>query len=288
MKKLIAIILSAFLILSLAACSGGKGGDDKTTTEASRVDSTDSASSDTGDTTNSAPTTAAPAATAMADTNLKDGDVSGGKTAPPTILNSMEYTLYMNIFYNQQGDDYVGKEVTKKGTFTVLHDRFNDLDRYYVWGYNDATKCCDWQWELVLKDKKNIPANGTLISVKGTFESDDKALDGYWITDAEITVEQEYKGPECDVDMTAMGATLERVQIINIQNYQDDFNGQKIYMYGRVLNPSSIQNPYYDGSWNQDFVTDDDVPAIGTCVIVSGTYNSGAIENANVSETSDY
>lgn len=285
MKKLIAILLSLILVFALAAC-GGNGGSDKTTTaDSSKADSTDAAKDDT---TNSAPTTAAPAATAPADKNLKDGDISGGETAPPTILNSMEYTLYQNIFYNQQGDEYVGKEVTKKGTFTVLKDKFNDIDRYYVWGYNDATKCCDWQWELVLKDKKNIPSNGSLITVSGTFEKDEDALDGYWITGADIKVEQEYEGPKCDVDMTAMGATLERVQIINIQNYADDFADKKIYMYGRVLTPSSIQNPYYDNSWSQDFKTEDKVPAIGTCVIVTGTFNGGVIENASVSETSDY
>ena len=289
MKKLIAILLTFVLIFSFAACSGNGGGKDtpKEKTTAASGDTTD-ASADTSDTTQSAPTTAAPAATAAPDTKLKDGDVSEGKDSPPTILNTMEYTLYTNIFYNQQGDEYVGQEVTKRGTFATINDRFNDKTRYYVWGYNDATKCCDWQWELVLKDEKNVPVDGSLITVTGTFEKDTEALDGYWITGASITVEEEYKDKGFDVDLTTMGSTLERVQMINIQNYQDDFEGKSICLYGRVLNPASIQNPYYDGSWSQDFKTDDEVPAIGTCVILSGTYTGGLVDNAKVAETTDY
>ena len=280
MKKLIAVFLSALLIFSLAACSGGSS--TKTTTAAPDT------SSSSGDTTTSPqPTTVAPAATAAAKENAKDGDVSGGENAPPTILNSMEYTLYMNIFYNKQGEDYTGQQVTKKGTFATIEDRYGEVTRYYVWGYNDATKCCDWQWELVPKDTKNLPANGDLITVTGTFEGDAAALDGYWITDAEITVEQEYDGPDEDYDLSTMGATLERVQVLNMQAFPDYFNGKTIRLYGRVLNPSCIQNPYYNDSWNQDFITEDEVPAIGTCVIVSGTFN-GVIENAKVSVTTDY
>ena len=213
---------------------------------------------------------------------------SGGGDGMPVVFNPGEYALYTNIFYNDQGSDYDGKEVTKIGTFTSLQDRYNDVTRYYVWGYSDQTKCCDWQWELNLTDTGNLPSNGAQVEVKGIFSSHDAALDGYWIESPSISVKQEYHGPDCDVDMTTMSATLERVQLANMGNFMSDFEGQSVYAYGRVYSPTSIEHPYYDGVWVQDFESADTTPAIGTLVIVSGTFRDGVITDGAVSETAAF
>lgn len=206
----------------------------------------------------------------------------------PTIIDTTEYVLYQNIFMNEMGSDYEGKAVTKKGTFTTIRDEFNNVTRYYVWGYNDQTKCCDWQWELHFKETPKLPANGSLVEAVGTFTADEKSLDGYWIDDAKLTVKTEYNGPECDVDLTSMGGTLERVQLINIQQHPEKFEGNNIYVYGRVYSPTSIQHPYYDNTWTQEFSTTDTTPATGTVVIVSGILKNGIITESKVSETNQY
>lgn len=220
-----------------------------------------------------------------------------GATAPaeesaadalPTVLNQNEYVLYQNIFFNNQAESYLGKTVTKVGTFTRLEDAFGNVTRYYVWGYNDATKCCDWQWEFVPADPGSLPANGALVEMTGTLARDEGALDKLWFTDAQVTVKTPYQGPACDVDMTAMSATLERVQLANMQYKPDFFQGKSFRLYGRVMNPNTVQHPYYDNNWTQDFTTQDSVPAIGTMIILSGTWRDGAVEGGKVEETKAY
>lgn len=206
----------------------------------------------------------------------------------PTIISQTEYVLYQNIFFNQQAEEYTGKASTKEGTFVRLEDRFNNVTRYYVWGYYDNTKCCDWQWEFVPKDPASLPANGSLVKMTGTFVHSEDALDKYWFTDADVEVKTAYTGPTADVDMCAMSATLERVQLINMQAYKDDFAGKSLRAFGRILQPAVLQHPYYDNVWTQSFETADSVPAIGTVVIVKGTWRDGTIVDAAVTETKDY
>lgn len=198
-------------------------------------------------------------------------------TELPTLLDTMEYTLYMNIFYNQTGDDYLGQTITKTGTFATIHDSFNDVTRYYVWGYNDATKCCDWQWEFVPKGGVELPANGSFVKMTGVFSKSEDALDGYWFTDATLEVQKVYQGPKVDVDMGTMSATLERVQLINMQVYPQDYAGKSVRVYARVASLDSLQHPYYDGAWEQKIQTGEAVPAIGTLVEATGTWSSDAV-----------
>lgn len=189
----------------------------------------------------------------------------------PTVLNTSEYVLYQNIFYNNYGSRYDGKTVTKHGIFTTIQDAYSDVTRYYVWGYNDMTKCCDWQWELNVTDAANLPANGSLIDVKGTFASSGSALDGYWIEKPEITLLTAYTGKTAELDMTTMSDTLERVQLINVMNWVDKFAGKSVYAYGRILDTTTLQDPYYDGSWTTAFSSADQIPATGTSVVLRGT-----------------
>ena len=218
------------------------------------------------------------------------GQQSGFQAAEPVpyVLDQTEYVLYQNIFFNGQAGEYVGKTFDKTGILIRLEDRWSQVTRYYVWGYMDATKCCDWQWEFVPKDPDSLPANGSLVKMTGTLRYDEKALDKYWFTDAEIEVKTVYGGDTAEVDMCTMSATLERVQLVNMQVYPDDFAGKRVRMYGRILQPAVLQHPYYDNAWTQEFETGLPVPAIGTVVIVSGTWKDGTVKKAAVTATKDY
>ena len=252
MKKLLALLLAALLLLSLAACSEtGKTGN-------------------TGDDEPDVPIEPRTASTM------------------PTVLNQTEYVLYQNIFFNNEADSYVGKTVTKEGTYTRLYDAFSQKYRYYVWGYMDATKCCDWQWEFVPADPETLPPIGSLVKMTGTLARDAAALDKLWFVDTTVEVETTFSPKACEVDMTTMDSTLERVQLLNMQYKPDAFAGKTLRIYGRVLNPTTIQHPYYDNAWTQDFSTDAEVPAIGTMVILTGTWQGNTIQAGRVEGTSDY
>ncbi len=206
----------------------------------------------------------------------------------PTVLNTAEYVLYQNIFFNKTGDDYIGQRFTKEGTFTIIHDSFNDTTRYYVWGYNDETRCCDWQWEFVPASADQLPAQGSLVEVEGTWERSDEALDGYWMVNAEITVEKAYVPAQADMLLTTMSDTLERVQLINMQQYADEYEGKTVQCYGRVASDSAIEDPYYDGSWQQPVSSSEPLGAIGTMVIANGVFNGGVISDCTLTPASDY
>ncbi len=204
----------------------------------------------------------------------------------PTVINQSEYVLYQNIFYNNYGPQFDGKSVTKRGIFTTVQDAYSNVTRYYVWGNLDQTLCCDWQWELKIDDPSNLPANGSLISVTGKFVSNESALDGYWITEPRIEVQSAYVGTTADLDMTTMSGTLERVQVLNYTKFPEQFEGKTVFAYGRINDVVSIQDPYYDGSWVASIATSENVPAIGTSVVVRGVMKDGVISDAKIEVTS--
>ncbi len=197
---------------------------------------------------------------------------SGDTSIMSTVLDPMEYALYTNIFYEDQGNDYDDKEYTKEGTFTILYDSFNSVTRYYVWGYSDETHCCDWQWEFVPSDIDSLPAPGSKVSMTGTFVADDSALDGYWFVDTQIDVLREYTAFYGKYDTTTMSATLARVQLSNMANFAAEHNGEKVRVYGRAYGDGMIQHPYYDNSWYLDLEYSGEFPPIGTYIFVEGTF----------------
>ncbi|MBR5109194.1 MAG: hypothetical protein IK099_03280 [Clostridia bacterium] len=206
----------------------------------------------------------------------------------PVILNQAEYVLYQNIFYNDYGPQYDNTPVTKNGVFAVIQDGYSQKTRYYVWGYLDNTQCCDWQWEIVPKDTKNLPAPGSLVTVTGTFAKNEaEALDGYWIKDAEITTVTAYAGQTADLNMLAMSDTLERVQMYNIMYRAEYFDGKTYLAYGRIASGSMLQDPYYDGSWQIPFTSAESTAslAIGTSVRLSGKVISGTLAESTVTVT---
>lgn len=206
----------------------------------------------------------------------------------PQIYDGEQYQIYQNLFFNDQKAAFMGQQMTVTGVFTSIYDSFNSVTRYYCWGYYDQTKCCDWQWELKLDDTANLPANGSQVTVTGTFAENEAALDKVWLTQVSISTDAAYTGPTCDLDLCLMNATLERVQLMNMQYFPADYEGKSVRLYGRVVDPSTIQHPYYDNAWTQSFSTDGEVPAIGTEVIVSGTFQENNIASAAVEVTTNY
>lgn len=248
MKKIFALILTLTLTLSFAACGTGN---EETTAE-------------NGDTVTN-PT---------ADALLSDGELDTGMKEK---FDQMEYSAYIDLFYNDNGASYEGKTFSKDGTFAVLKDAYSNVTRYYVWGYADNTKCCDYQWEFVMPDGMEIPEPGSYVKVKGTMEKNEAALDGYWLKDVTLEVTEEFENAGFGMDMTTMSPTLVRVQVINILQFPDNFKDMTVRVFGRALSVNSIQHPYYNESWSMHFTETDTVPAIGKYILLEGTYNDKQI-----------
>lgn len=207
--------------------------------------------------------------------NTDDGGKSGDASVMREHFNNNEYILYINVFDKEaNANSFVGSKWEKTGTFAVIHDCYNNCDRYYVWGYADQTKCCDWQWEFVPSDPASLPEPGSTVTVTGTFNGDERALDGYWMTDAQVKLISAYNGTEEDMDLTVLSATLARVQIINIRNFTDQFDGKTMRVNGRVYDPQTLQHPYYDGAWYLPLSGSLTLPATGTNVTLIGTFHA--------------
>lgn len=277
MKKFIALLCVLSLTLCLAACGG------KTETPDASAD----------------PSATTPAGESVTDANGKviPSNIPGGPvTDMPEYFDNMDYALYMNVFtYKDQndpskgmgGDEYVGQTWTKMGIFAVLRDEWNKKDRYYVWGYADQTRCCDFQWEFVPADPASLPEPGSEIEVKGTFSKSDEALDGFWITEPTVTVKKEYNAPAYDYDLTRDSATLARVQIQNFQAFPDAFKDKTTRIFCRVMGSNTVQHPYYDGAWSMDFQGTDKSSAVGSYVIIGGTFTAGE-QGGSYLTVSDY
>lgn len=243
MKKLIALLLALTVIFVFASCGGNS------------------------DNNSSNPT---------ADALLSNGELDTGMKEK---FDQMEYSAYVDLFYNDNGASYEGKTFKKDGTFAILKDAYSDITRYYVWGYADNTKCCDYQWELVLNEGADIPEPGSYVKVEGTMRADENALDGYWLEDVTLTVTDEFKNAGFDIDMTTMSPTLVRVQVINILQHKEKFANNTIRVFGRALSANTIQHPYYDESWTMHFSETGTVPAIGEYMLLEGTYNASGSDN---------
>lgn len=237
MKKIIALALALSVIFAFAACS-------KENPIGGNENSTDSAT---------------PANPVSSTAKMREK------------FDNMEYTLYQNIFYQENGGkEYEGKTMTKDGTFTSIYDAYNKVTRYYVWGFADQTKCCDYQWEVVMPEGTPVPPAGSYVTMTGVFKYDEAALDKYWFTDIKLTVEDEFKGAIGDFDTTTMSATLARVQIINFENFPEVFEGKTALIFGRAMGASTVQHPYYDNAWAMDFVNAPQKPAIGQNLLLTG------------------
>lgn len=188
------------------------------------------------------------------------------------ILDQKEYNLYFDIFYQQKGQAYEGEWFSKNGIFTTLKDSYNNVDRYYVWGYADSAKNNDWQWEIDPDGLEALPHNGSRVQVSGVFEQNQtKALDGYWLTDAALALVQGYNPTySVDLDLTTMSTSLARVQILHMQNAAEKFDGVTLRLFGRLLGADFIQHPYQDDVWTLPIAYEGAAPQSGELATVQG------------------
>ncbi|MBP5428613.1 MAG: hypothetical protein J6Z04_04940 [Clostridia bacterium] len=218
------------------------------------------------------------------------GDPSGASFSVKRFekISQEEYILYQNFFYNGYAKDFVGKKVKKEGVLTVLHDAFNSTERYYVTGYADQTKCCDWQWEFVPPEGAELPPVGSLVTVEGTFTYDEQnALDKYRITNTTLKTKKSFGEPAYEINMYVMGDTLERVQLANFKQFPAVFENKEFIAYGRIKALDVLQDPYYDGSWEIGFVWDGTAPKLGTTVVMTGTFSSDGKLNVTALQSID-
>ena len=150
MKKLIAVLLTLVIVFPLAACGGKKTGTESTDPAVPATDGSGEAITDANGN--------------VLPANLPVGAINGIRET----FDPMEYTIYMNVFQDISSKQFDGIEMDKKGTFAILQDDWSGKTRYYVWGYNDTTRCCDYQWEFVPADVSALPEPGSYIRVQGT------------------------------------------------------------------------------------------------------------------------
>jgi len=89
-------------------------------------------------------------------------------------LTALSSTMVYSEVYNMMNtpDDYMGRMVKMKGSFSIYEDESTGKI-YYACIIADATACCSQGMEFVLKEARNYPEDypslGTEITVKGTF-----------------------------------------------------------------------------------------------------------------------
>ena len=308
MKKLLSLISILVLVLSLACCGSGSTDSDKSNKEedpskagASSVNGNEESTLSEHDITED-----------TEESNLSEHDITedttgekessteisspdGGHThdpdgAPVTFVNSIdvgfkeefnaaEDSAYHDLFFDKNYDDYKNKEFEKQGTFAKIYDAYNDVERYYVWGWGSTAKDCCYQWEFVMPSGAKIPSPGSYITVKGTMTESESALDGYWLTDISLSTEEEFNGSSADYDLAVMSPTLARVQLINMLQKSDEFMNVSIRIIGRTQGENTIIPAYTADGWALHFTPARDHIDDGSLVIIEGSYNTGTAHN---------
>ena len=156
MKKIICLLMTAALILSLAACSGNKNGNSASSIA---VDDSSKTAAETTVTTNDG--TKAVSKAELPKTEGVDVDLT-------KMSSTMVYSEVLNM--QQHPDDYMGKIVRMKGPFNVTE---LDDNRYFACVIKDAAACCSTGIEFVWAGEHSYPEDypevNTEITVTGTF-----------------------------------------------------------------------------------------------------------------------
>ena len=242
MKKLIALTLALITVFVFASC-GSEGGNDEGHTH---------------------DPSGAPV------TSVKDYE-----TGVKDVFSADEDAAYHDLFYNDAGDKYENKEFTKNGVFAVIYDAYNDVERYYVWGYGDEAKDCCYQWEFVMPENATVPAPGSYIKVTGTMSHDEKALDKYWLTDVTFSVEEAYEATEYDFDFVTMSPTLIRVQMINMLQLKEEFADKRIRIIGKALSENTLGSANDSSEWSVHFSAANGHIHAGDNIMIDGIFNKG-------------
>ena len=156
MKKIICLLMTAALILSLAACSGNKNGNSASSIA---IDDSSKTAAETTVTTNDG--TKAVSKTDLPKTEGVDVDLT-------KMSSTMVYSEVLNM--QQHPDEYTDKIVRMKGPFNVTELGDN---RYYACVIKDAAACCSTGIEFVWAGEHSYPEDypevNTEITVTGTF-----------------------------------------------------------------------------------------------------------------------
>ena len=156
MKKIICLLMTAALILSLAACSGNKNGNSASSIA---VDDSSKTAAETTVTTNDG--TKAVSKAELPKTEGVDVDLT-------KMSSTMVYSEVLNM--QQHPDDYMGKIVRMKGPFNVTE---LDDNRCFACVIKDAAACCSTGIEFVWAGEHSYPEDypevNTEITVTGTF-----------------------------------------------------------------------------------------------------------------------
>lgn len=156
MKKIICLLMTAMLILSLAACSGSKNGN-----SASSIAVDDSSKNSAAPTTGGNDGTKAVSKADLPKTEGVDVDLT-------KMSSTMVYSEVLNM--QQHPDEYTDKIVRMKGPFNVTE---LDDNRYYACVIKDAAACCSTGIEFVWAGEHSYPEDypevNTEITVTGTF-----------------------------------------------------------------------------------------------------------------------
>ena len=168
MKRLLCLLLAAFMMLSLCACGKGSEKDAGNDTPSSDVEV-------------SAPTESIPAPNEQESPGESEpSQPSAGKVdVDLTVLSStMVYSEVYNMLYNDPAH-YLGKTVKARGEFSIYQlvtDGVLQPDPVsYACIISDAAACCAEGMEFVLKDDlaypDDYPELGAGITVIGEFQS---------------------------------------------------------------------------------------------------------------------
>ena len=174
MKKIICLLMTAALILSLAACSGNKNGNSASSIA---VDDSSKTAAETTVTTNDG--TKAVSKAELPKTEGVDVDLT-------KMSSTMVYSEVLNM--QQHPDDYMGKIVRMKGPFNVTE---LDDNRCFACVIKDAAACCSTGIEFVWAGEHSYPEDypevNTEITVTGTFNVYSEGKSKYLqLKDAEV------------------------------------------------------------------------------------------------------
>ena len=167
MKKIICVLLTALVILSLSACGGDSEARSGTVAQTKGVDDVLSSAAAVSGT-----------SAEIQNVDLSKVKIFSGKIPADekydvdlTKLNAtMVYTKVSDMVSNPE--NYVGKRVKMDGTFAVAE---TEARNYYACLIADATACCSQGIEFVTDKPFNYPADyppkGTEIVVTGIFDT---------------------------------------------------------------------------------------------------------------------
>ena len=206
----------------------------------------------------------------------------------PIVIDEDEFIMYENVFTQHFEDMYDGERQTREGVLCAVYDHHDDITRYFVWGYSNDRLKKDWYWELKVSDPSKLPPVGSQIRVTGTIRPHDEAMYGRWMEKPSWTVLVLYMGEQYDVNMAAMGVSLEMTQLAQMHHEPGEFEGKRVSMYGRITADGQLRHPHSTDGWTQKIDADVTNFAVDTMVLVSGVYRNGVISEAVVTTTNLY